>query len=39
VISTADREAVEELVEQAAAAMGMPYVRSAKDRSKRSRGV
>lgn len=39
VISTADRQAVEGLVEQALAARGIIYVRSAKDRSKRSRGV
>jgi len=39
VISTADRQVVEELVEQASAAWGVSYVRSAKDRSKRSRGV
>ncbi len=39
VISTADRQAVEELVEQILAARGITYVRSAKDRSKRSRGV
>jgi hypothetical protein len=39
VISTGDRQAVETLVEQALAAKGIPYVRSAKDRSKRSRGV
>jgi hypothetical protein len=39
VISTADRQAVGELVEQALADKGRFYLRSAKDRSKRSRGV
>lgn len=39
VISTADREMVETLVEQALAEQGIMYVRSAKDRSKRARGV
>jgi hypothetical protein len=39
VISTADRQAVENMVEQALAAKGRYYMRSAKDRSKRSRGV
>jgi len=39
VISTADRQAVEGLVERALAAQGIFYMRSAKDRSKRSRGV
>jgi hypothetical protein len=39
VISTADRQAVENLVEKALAARGVFYMRSAKDRSKRSRGV
>jgi hypothetical protein len=39
VISTADRQAVEDMVEQVLAAKGIFYIRSAKDRSKRSRGV
>jgi hypothetical protein len=39
VISTGDRQAVENMVEQALADKGIFYVRSAKDRSKRSRGV
>lgn len=39
VISTADRETVERLVERALAEKGILYVRSAKDRSKRGRGV
>jgi hypothetical protein len=39
VISTTDRMTVERLVEQALAAQGVFYVRSAKDRSKRRRGV
>ena len=39
VISTADRRAVQGMVEQALADRGVFYMRSAKDRSKRSRGV
>ena len=39
VISSADRQAVEDLIEQTMAAKGVFYMRSAKDRSKRSRGV
>ncbi len=39
VISTSDRAVVEALVEQALAEQGIFYVRSAKDRSKRARGV
>ena len=39
VISTADRRAVSELVERALAAQGIYYQRSAKDQSKRGRGV
>jgi hypothetical protein len=39
VISTAERRTVAELVEQALAAQGVFYLRSAKDISKRSRGV
>jgi hypothetical protein len=39
VISNADRQAVQVLIEQALAAQGVSYVRSAKDRSKRGRGV
>jgi hypothetical protein len=39
VISTGDRRMVEELVEQALAAQGIYYMRSAKDLSKKSRGV
>lgn len=39
VISTSDRRLVEELVRQALARRGIPYVRSAKDNSKRRRGV
>jgi hypothetical protein len=39
VISVADRRAVEDIVEQAVTAQGIFYLRSAKDRSKRSRGV
>lgn len=39
VISTADRQVVEELVARLLASKGYPLLRSAKDRSKRSRGV
>jgi len=39
VITTADRRVVSELVEQALAAQGIFYQRSAKDQSKRGRGV
>jgi hypothetical protein len=39
VISSAERNTVQQLVEQAMAGTGMLYLRSAKDRSKRSRGV
>jgi hypothetical protein len=39
VITTADRQVVSELVEQALAAQGIYYQRSAKDQSKRGRGV
>jgi hypothetical protein len=39
VITTADRRVVSELVEQALAAQGIYYQRSAKDQSKRGRGV
>jgi len=39
VITTAERRLVEELVERALAQRGLPYTRSAKDRSKRRRGV
>ncbi|MBN1935368.1 MAG: DNA double-strand break repair nuclease NurA [Anaerolineae bacterium] len=39
VISTGDRTVVESLLEQALAEQGIFYVRSAKDRSKRARGV
>ena len=39
VISTADRQAVELLIEQVLAAKGVFYTRSAKDRSKLGRGV
>lgn len=39
VITTAERRLVEELVERALAERGHPYPRSAKDRSKRRRGV
>jgi len=39
VITTGDRRLVEQLVEEALAAQGLAYVRSAKDRSKRHRGV
>ncbi len=39
VISTAERRAVQDIVEQAMAARGLFYVRSAKERSKRYRGV
>jgi len=39
VITTADRNAMSELVEQALAAQGIYYQRSAKDQSKRARGV
>ncbi len=39
VISTSDRQAVEELMTRLFASKGYPYLRSAKDRSKRSRGV
>jgi hypothetical protein len=39
IISTTDRRLVEQLVEQAFARQGMAYTRSAKDRSKRRRGV
>lgn len=39
VITTAERRLVEELVERALAERGLPYPRSAKDRSKRARGV
>jgi len=39
VITTAERRLVEELVERAMAAQGRTYLRSAKDRSKRTRAV
>lgn len=39
VITTAERQLVEELVERALAERGLVYVRSAKDRSKRRRAV
>ncbi|MBC7250636.1 MAG: DNA double-strand break repair nuclease NurA [Anaerolineae bacterium] len=39
VISTTERRMVEQLVEEALARRRIPYIRSAKDRSKRSRGV
>jgi len=39
VISAGDREMVEALIEQVLAEQGIVYVRSAKDRSKRARGV
>jgi len=39
VITTAERRLVEELVERALAGQGFVYTRSAKDRSKRRRGV
>ena len=39
VISTAERQAVQELVERTMAAHGLFYIRSAKERSKRYRGV
>jgi hypothetical protein len=39
VIATAERRLVEELVERALAEQGIVYARSAKDRSKRRRGV
>jgi hypothetical protein len=39
VISNAERRVVEQLIEEALAHRGVMYVRSAKDRSKRSRGV
>jgi len=39
VITTAERQLVEELVERALAERGIVYARSAKDRSKRRRGV
>jgi len=39
VISTGERQMVENIVEQVLAAQGHDYIRSAKDRSKRSRGV
>jgi hypothetical protein len=39
VISTAERQMIEDLVEQAMVASGKLYMRSAKDLSKRSRGV
>lgn len=39
VISTGDRQMVEAMVEKALAAQGMFYMRSAKDLSKKSRGV
>lgn len=39
VITTAERRLVEELVERALAERGIVYARSAKDRSKRRRGV
>jgi hypothetical protein len=39
VISTTDRQVVEELVARLLVGKGYPYLRSAKDRSKRSRGV
>jgi hypothetical protein len=39
VVTTADRRVVSELVEQALAAQGIFYQRSAKDQSKRGRGV
>jgi len=39
VINTAERRMVEQLVEEALARRGMMHLRSAKDRSKRSRGV
>jgi hypothetical protein len=39
VISTGERQVVQELIERALAGSGVFYVRSAKDRSKRNRGV
>ena len=39
VITTTDRRLVEQIVERALAEQGHPYVRSAKDRSKRTRAV
>lgn len=39
VINTTERRVVEQLIEEALAHRGMTYIRSAKDRSKRSRGV
>jgi hypothetical protein len=39
VITTAERRLVEQMVEETLAAQGLDYVRSAKDRSKRERGV
>ena len=39
VISTSDRRLVEQLVQQSLARRGIPWVRSAKERSKRRRGV
>jgi hypothetical protein len=39
VISTGDRRMVEEMVERALAAQGIFYMRSAKDLSKKRRGV
>ena len=39
VITTGERRLVEQMVEEALAARGIVYVRSAKDRSKRERGV
>jgi hypothetical protein len=39
VISTGDRQVVEEMMARLLASKGYPYLRSAKDRSKRSRGV
>jgi len=39
VITTGERRLVEQMVEETLAAQGLPYVRSAKDRSKRERGV
>jgi hypothetical protein len=39
VITMGERAVVEQMVEEALAAQGMVYVRSAKDRSKRERGL
>jgi len=39
VITIGERRLVEQMVEEALAARGIVYVRSAKDRSKRERGV